>query len=1282
MDEAWDNLSDSDLVELSEVGDDLAAIVAEDLAAIDDPAVDEVGLAPVRPGGTPRSTLPDLPAPVGPRPTRGAARKGSNTLTDLPAPVGPLPRRNIPDLLAPVGPRSSRANAPTPTTTPISLPVSMPAPIPTPVGRAGESTPPTSRAPATPQRSHPTAPQAAAPKAMHAPTAPPRAQAPRPQAPAIGLPDDIDLPAPVGPAPTRHLPDLLAPVGPSPTRASSSNSTGTAGISGTTDLPAPKGFFDDGVQPKSNSGSGLPAPKGFFDDGVQPRLGSGPVDTGHEPLDLDFGMELGAGSDGDADAHAASGDLVAAAAFDLGDPVLGDPVASGGVNRPFGLDAADLELERQDVTPPPLPLELSDGPLSGSRSPRSRTSRLELELSPPGESALSGGAPPSGLTFGKSSAPATTPPPMRGRTTGGEDPFAPGRAAGHMHTTEIQIEVDRASTPGLAALPASVTARKAVTARVATPPKKSARAAIVARRRMMLLGGVLAAAALTAGGFTAWKWVQGRQARDARTATGLRQVEKLLADDAPRHWEQAASEAQRVAAEDAQDLEALAVVAEASFAAALDESPQAAERVKEGDKALGGLRARSAKGPHAGKAEALRAILSTNFAQAVERLDQIRRTAPTDGDAQLYLGWALAAQEQHGPAVAAYKAALGKGKPRIAALYGLGLSQLELGDKPAAEKSFQAVIQNSRDRYKRDHLGALIGLAQLAPVSERESRYQELMARPDLPAAPARAVSRLRALAGDEALRAGRHDQARTRYDEARALDPLNLRATVGLARVAARAGDLAGARNRLLDDVLGAAPDHIEGALALIEVAMAEKQLEEAEELVDALFARKPPIASGTLLGRVYLARARVYDASPDKAVQAKAEVEYREAMKRADPGDFAATVGLSALFMRLGRKQEAVEVLGPIRAAAREDAGLALTLGSAYLAAGQTDDAVEAFRSVLARRPDDAEARFQLGHAFLAQGEFEEAIDSLRRAYEIDPSREDIGLGLARTLEAGGRAREAAAAYRKMLDGERKPSLTVRGQAGRAFARMGMGVEATAQGDAIRQEDPRDPNGQFLLGEKLYWEDRYEEALKAYRDASRNQVEAQFLEAQGRASEKLGQYEDALRAYGEATAADPSYLAPRLGRGRVRLARREYTLAVAELEAAMKSAPDDPGVVGDLGRAYVAMRDLAHAVPLLERAAKLDASDASIQYTLGEVYYEMDRPRVAAQYLSRAVDLAGDEATWRAEAFRQLGYAQRAAHNRSGAISAWRRYLAIERKDGPVRRDVERMLMRMEAR
>src|SRR5690606_30650392 len=117
-------------------------------------------------------------------------------------------------------------------------------------------------------------------------------------------------------------------------------------------------------------------------------------------------------------------------------------------------------------------------------------------------------------------------------------------------------------------------------------------------------------------------------------------------------------------------------------------------------------------------------------------------------------------------------------------------------------------------------------------------------------------------------------------------------------------------------------------------------------------------------------------------------------------------------------------------------------------------------------------------------------------------------------------------------------------------------------------------------------------------------------------------------------------------------------------------------------LGQAHLIMREVGKAVPLLERATRLDPDDAEAHYFLGSAYYDLERAREAAAQLSRATRGAPESATWRADAYRLLGYASRAAGNRGAAMSAWRTYLDLDTADSAQRRDVQRLLLRLEAR
>jgi predicted Zn finger-like uncharacterized protein len=231
--DGWESLSDGDLVSLGDgefgSGVDLAALPspkrASPLSAAAADAESSLDIA--------FDDDLDLPAPVG-----SASRSGS---VEVPAPGDPTSRgrpdlsgKVIPDLLAPVGP------APT-------------------VRSAQARGKPTPERPADKKVALP-------PLELHSL-------------------DDPDLLAPVGPTPTRRLPDLLAPVGPTSHRGAvvpgpkgvrdggaAPSAPGKPGKANVSDVPAPRGFFEDGLQPSRPKAdvSDVPAPKGFFDDGLQP----------------------------------------------------------------------------------------------------------------------------------------------------------------------------------------------------------------------------------------------------------------------------------------------------------------------------------------------------------------------------------------------------------------------------------------------------------------------------------------------------------------------------------------------------------------------------------------------------------------------------------------------------------------------------------------------------------------------------------------------------------------------------------------------------------------------------------------------------------------------------------------------------------------------------------------------------------------------------------------------------------------------------------------------------
>ena len=549
-----------------------------------------------------------------------------------------------------------------------------------------------------------------------------------------------------------------------------------------------------------------------------------------------------------------------------------------------------------------------------------------------------------------------------------QDPFAPdARGRRHMLTTEIQLEVDADPAAARRPLPASV--QRAAPRRQGRGAQAGARKQAPRPRQRRRAAHAVALLAIGAGAPSRWA--------PAATSAGTggkarRRASDRLAPGCTRQrscWPttRRATGSRRPPRRSAIARRRQATTSRRSRWWPRPTSPPPStrarrrpSRIEEGDKALEQLRASPAQGPARrqgrGAARASSAPTSPRRSSAREAQGQLarRRRPPLP---RLGAGRPGAARRRPSPPS---RAALARAKPRIPALYGLGLSQLELGDRDErAQGRSRPSSTSSRDRFKRDHLGALIGLAQLAPVGERESRYQELLDRPDLAKEPPRAVSRLKPLAGDEALRAGRLDQARGALRggaRARSAQPARAGRVWPWSR---REPAIWPARASGLEEVLAVAPDHIEGALALGrgghgrgEAATRRSSWPTGCSRASRRSPTRPCSAARTWPGR-----ARLRGERRSRRCRSKAEAEYREAMKRADPGDFAAAVGLSIAPDQArqgqggGRGARAGQGGGARRTPTWRSRWAAPTWPPATAAA-----AAEAFRSALARRPDDA--------------------------------------------------------------------------------------------------------------------------------------------------------------------------------------------------------------------------------------------------------------------------------------------------------------------------------------
>jgi tetratricopeptide (TPR) repeat protein len=1197
-----------------------------------------------------REELPDLPTPVGPRsrkadlpdlltPVGPTSRKAS--ATDLLTPVGPTSQKNLPDLLTPVGPTSQKnlpdLLAPVGPTSQKNLPDLL-APVgPVPLRNAPDLLEPVGP---TPVRNAPDllapvgpVPLRNAPDLLKPVGPTPVRNAPDLLAP-VGAEARPDLVAPVGPTPVRNAPDLLAPVGPLPLRNAP-------------DLVAPVG-------PEPTKGVDLPAPRGFFDESPPPRPSPGRTSTSVPPLDFD-----------DLDVVPADAPSARPAPSEFG-AGIGAPTST---STPFNMDGLDLTSEAVEEPPegilepdvpygevdlPPQQDESTAGLISFSRPTGAARSAEQPSIS----------APPTGLTPKLDLATAVKP---RAGTIAGEE---------------------RGAAPSAA-----------VVAPAAEP----------ARRRAKLLLPVVALLALGGGAYYAYTSVELEVAglvtapaaeRRARIATQLLTAQKLMLASEPGHWHRAADAALKAAAlaRDAsapQALEARGLAAQAHVAAAVDEGLKIQQDREAADALIGELLKAGTKHVEIEKAQALRSILDpSKGGDALVALEAVARKAPRDGNLPLYVGWAALEAGKPDQARDAFNRALELTPERRPALYGLGRAHMALGEDAKARESFQRVF----DKHPQDrHFGAWLALTELTtprhdPTGRREKELGVLAERaPERNAAHPRDRARAWVLYGDEALAAGRYEQAAERFRVARELDLRNLEALVGRAVAvielrSASTGNqgtltLTDAR-RELEQALLLEPAHVGALVGMTRISLLEGRPDEARKTIE------QAVALDEKNARVHYWRGKVYE-DPALADLTQAEVAYQRAIALA-PRDYTSYVALSQLYMgraaaagKQGKTAEvktwtdkALAVLQPIAEAARTDAHMANVLGSAYLGARDAARAEEWFRAALAVEDAFVDARANLAATLQAGGRADEALAELRKAHEQEPRREDIALDLALALERKKDFEGAEKIYATLLstDSGNVPTLRARAAAGRYWARRDRVDLARAQGEIVAAAEPGNPAASFLLGVGLLADGKLLDAVTALREAVSLDPQAQYWEALGRAQEKQKSLGEAQVSFENAVRLDASYPAPLRGLGRVHLMRNDYAAALGVLERAARLDPEPAEVFVGMGDAHHALRHLDEAIAAYGQALARDADDAATHFKLGRVYFDDDRGAQSVAHLRRAIELAPQGTEWLPKAWRFLAYRQRANGNQAEMCRAFREYLELAPATDLLRDEVKR--------
>ncbi len=440
--------------------------------------------------------------------------------------------------------------------------------------------------------------------------------------------------------------------------------------------------------------------------------------------------------------------------------------------------------------------------------------------------------------------------------------------------------------------------------------------------------------------------------------------------------------------------------------------------------------------------------------------------------------------------------------------------------------------------------------------------------------------------------------------------------------------------------------------------VAKAMDQLQKGKQ-EDALKTMNK-LVGGTPTSDAFLAMGRFQDrvGNLDEAVSAL----QRAVDAGSGPAKAEALAAQSALTLRvapakaaLAQAEQAVQLAATsstlaalARVQARIDPPKALETADKALAAGATADANAA-----------------RGVALLALGKNDDSAAAFRKATELDLRSSRAHKGLAAALSAAGKGAEAVTAARKAV--ELDPNSA---EAHSTLGAVLLASDPKTWNDAIAEaqdgafKNPKNPEVQMIVGKIFAADGRLDQAASSYRRAL--ETDPDFMPARVALVNALfikGDLDGALAESRKLAAAAPNSGDVQVQFGELLLRKNDYENAVAPLEKAVKLLPGSAEAHYYLGRAYHFTSRTKEALAPYEKAVQLQPSNLDFRATYGLILAQNGQFEKAAEELKKVVASPGYK---NSAGFTNLGFAYRSMDRNDEAITAYRKALELDPKNG----------------
>lgn len=339
-----------------------------------------------------------------------------------------------------------------------------------------------------------------------------------------------------------------------------------------------------------------------------------------------------------------------------------------------------------------------------------------------------------------------------------------------------------------------------------------------------------------------------------------------------------------------------------------------------------------------------------------------------------------------------------------------------------------------------------------------------------------------------------------------------------------------------------------------------------------------------------------------------------------------------MARAYQRAGEQQKSLEILRAAAHAASQSPEVHLALADACLANQSPSEALPALRKAAILSPRSPQIALRLGNILAELGHQVEAREVFERARQSNPTHPELAYAHGKVLLALGEPEAALVAFEIALDGQPKSiepyidyATTLLKRRKLQSTRFTMntktfnnpGAELTNQdldSAQVRLDhglslDPGNLEARILQGELMELREDWERALKSFLDLSEeeNKCTANQLGriklGLGKAALALNEMETALAALQEAALSNPDNL------------EVQHTLTEAYFTANLKDealqasyrarelAPHDPQNLAWLAGAMLALGATQEAIDSLRRASELDPQRSDLQIYLGQV-------------------------------------------------------------------------------